>query len=194
MIQIIVQQFVEIQYFWLIIHQCQHNYAEGVLQLGMFVKLIEYNIWVGVPAQLDTDPHALTVRFIPQIRNAGHALVPYQLRDFFDQTGFIHQIGQFGHDDSVFAVIHGLDFCNGPNPDFAPSGPIGFIDAGSAQNHASGGKIRTFYDLHQFLYGGIPVFLHLIVDQFYHGGNRFPQIVGRDIGCHTHGNSRGAID
>ena len=37
---VVYQDIFEVHHLWLVIYQCQHNYAKAILQLCMFVELI----------------------------------------------------------------------------------------------------------------------------------------------------------
>ena len=58
MLQVVVQHIQKIHYPWHVIHQRQHDHAEGILQLGVLVQLVQKNIGVHVFTKLDHHPHA----------------------------------------------------------------------------------------------------------------------------------------
>ena len=51
----------------LVIHQRQHIDGEGGLQLGLCKQAVEYHLRIGVPLQLDDDPHTVAVRLVPDV-------------------------------------------------------------------------------------------------------------------------------
>ena len=192
--QIQLQHIQKIQNFRLLIHQSQHNHPEGILQLGMLVELIQDHIGVGVPAQLDTDAHTLPVGMIVNGGNSVDLLFSHQLRHFFNQAGFIYQIGKLCDNDLALAVGQSLDICHRPHPDLSPSGAVGLLDAPGSQNLRSGGKIRSLDNFQHFFHGGIAVILHKIIYNLHHSGDNLPQIMGRYISSHAHGDAGCTVD
>ncbi len=65
--------------------------------------------------------------------------------------------------------------------------------APGTQDQSPCGKIRCLYDLHDFLNGSSPAFLHPVIDNLHHCIHHFPQVMGRNIGSHSHGDSRGTV-
>ena len=159
----------------------------------MFVELIEDDICVGVSADLHDDAHTFPVRLVPQISDAIYFFIFYQLGDLFDETGLVYQKGNLRDHDLAFAVGHGLNVRHGPNSYLSSSGSVGFLDSPLSKDGGSCGEIRTFYDLHDLFNGGFPLLVYLIVDDLYHGGNDFPQVVGRYVGGHAYGDAGGTI-
>ena len=70
----------------------------------------------------------------------------------------------------------------------APAGGVGGADAGPAHDDALGGKIRTFDVLHEVGQIRLRVFQH--ADS---GVDDLPQVVGRDVRGHAHGDARRAV-
>ena len=93
--QIISQHIQKVHHLWLVIYQSQHDHSEGILQLGMFVQLVQNHIGIGIPAQFNHHPNAFPVGFVPDIYDPIHFLQLYQFRDLYNQIGLVHHIGQF---------------------------------------------------------------------------------------------------
>ncbi len=76
----------------------------------------------------------------------------------------------------------------GPHPDVALAGGVGRPDAGPAHDDPPGGEVGALDVLHQVVQGGLPVVQHA------DGGvDDLPQVVGRDVGGHAHGDAAGAV-
>ena len=93
----------------------------------------------------------------------------------------------------ALSVGHGYNIRHRTYLDLSASGPVRLLDALGPQDGGRRGKIRSLDDGKQLLDGCLPVFLHLIVDDLYHRRDHFPQIMGRDIGCHSDGNSGSSV-
>ena len=76
-----------------------------------------------------------------------------------------------------------------PDHDAAPAGGVGRPDAGPAHDDALGGEVRSLDVLHQVGQGGVGIIQHADA-----GADDLPQVVGRDVGGHAHGDATGAVD
>ena len=159
----------------------------------MLQQAVHDDIGIHITAQFNADPKSLTVGFITQIRDSINLFILYKLCDLFDQTGFIHCIRKLCHNNTALAVCHGLDIVYSPYTDLAASGSVSFFDTGFSKDGRSCRKIRSLYDLHQFFDGSRTVFLHPVVYDLDNGSNHLPQVVGRNIRCHTNGDTGTAI-
>ena len=193
MVQIGSQHLFEIQNLGLVIYQGQHIDAKGILQLGMLIKLIKDDISIGVLSGLNADSHTMTIRFVTKVSDAIHSLFSYQRCDLFDQSGFIYHIGNFGDDDPLFTILHWLNAGHSPHLNLSPAGKISPLNLFPSKNHGTGGKIRTFDDIHQFFDGSIPVFLDLILNDLKNAIDGLCQVMRRNIGGHTYGNALSPI-
>ena len=70
----------------------------------------------------------------------------------------------------------------------APSCGVGGPDAAAAHDDTLCGEIRALDVLHQIAQGGLRIVQHTNA-----GADDLPQIVGRNVGGHTHGNAGGAV-
>ena len=69
MSDIVRQHVKKIHDLRFIIHQRQHDNAEGILKLCMLVQLIQDHVGIGILAQFYHDTHTFTVRLIPKVRD-----------------------------------------------------------------------------------------------------------------------------
>ena len=76
-----------------------------------------------------------------------------------------------------------------PDHDAAPAGGVSRPDAGPAHDDALGGEVRSLDVFHQVGQGGVGIVQHADA-----GADDLPQVVGRDVGGHAHGDAAGAVD
>ncbi len=188
MLDIVMEQFFQVQNFWFIVHQRQHDHTKSVLQLRMFVQLVQDHTGIGVAAQLDDNPHAGTVRLVPQICDSVDLPVPDQVGDFLNQPPLVDIVRQFGNDNLLLAAFHFFDFTFAPHNNPAFAGLIGFFYPFPTQNQASCGKIGAFDHLGQVFNGHVR-----IIDQHDDAVNHFAQVVGRDVRGHTYRDTRSSV-
>ena len=121
-------------------------------------------------------------------------LISYQLGDLLDQPRLVYHIGKLCHDDPALSVCHRSQYLSPPAHGSFPGRygkPPQF--RWCPRIIRSCGKIRSLYDLQNFLDGGIPVLLNLIVNDLDHRTDHFPQIVRRNVGGHTDGDTGGSV-
>ena len=160
----------------------------------MLKQMVQDNVGVHIPPQLNDHPHAFPVGLVPQIRDAVHPLVLYQLCNFLNKPGLVDQIRKLRDHDPAFAVGHGLNIRHCPDLDLGTAGTVGFLDSPFSDDGGAGWEVGSFDNLQNFLHGGVPVPFHPVVDQLHHRVNHFPQVVGRNIGSHAYGNACGTVD
>ena len=73
-LEIIGEHIQNIHDLRLLVYQSQHNDAECILELGMLVQLIQDHIGIGVLAQFNDHPDALSVGLVPDIRDTVYFL------------------------------------------------------------------------------------------------------------------------
>ena len=188
-LQVVIEHVLEVQHPGLAVHQSQQDGAEGVLQGGVLVQVVEDHLGVHVPLQLDDDAGALPIGLVPKVRDALDLLLLDQLRDPLHQAGFVHLVGDLGDDDPAPVGAHLLDLGLGPDHDPAPAGPVRLGYAHAAHDDAARGEVGARDVLHEVVHGDVRV--------VYHGAEgvrHLPQVVGRDVGGHAHGDAAGAVD
>ena len=82
-----------------------------------------------------------------------------------------------------------LKLMPGPDHHPAPAGGIGLPDAAATHDDAPGGEVRPLDVLHQITELSLRIVQHADA-----GADHLPQVVGRDIGGHAHGDAGGAVD
>ena len=133
----------------------------------------------------------MAVGLVPDVGYTVQFLFPGEAGDLFDQVGLVHLVGDLG-DDYLFPVSAARDLFNlggGLHDDAAAPGGVGVEDALVAQDIGARWEIGAFDRPHQLFCGGVRV-----VDQADNGVADLSQVVGRDVGGHTHGDARRAVD
>ena len=77
----------------------QHDDAEGLLQLGVLVEVVEHDLGDLAALQLDDDAHAVAVALVADVGDAFDRLLAHQLGDPLDQLRLVHLVGDLGDDD-----------------------------------------------------------------------------------------------
>ncbi len=183
-----VQQVFQAEQFRPVVDDGHQVDAEGDLHLGVQIELVEDGLGRLVLFELDRNPHAFPVRFVPEVGDALDFLVFHQLGDALDEAGLIHLVGQLPDHQGLPA---GLVFHRhlGPEADEAPAGAVGLLDAFGPVNEAAGGEVRSRHQLHELGEGDVRV-----GQGGQQGGANLVQAVGRDVGGHAHRDARGAVD
>ncbi len=111
------------------------------------------------------------------------------MRDAFDQRSSIYAVRNLSDDNLLPAAFEFFHARFAAHLDAAPSGFEILADTVDAADDTSGGKIRAFHMLHQFIEGNVG-----IVDLRADSIDDFRQIVRRNVGRHADGNARAAVD
>ena len=74
----------------------------------MFVKIVDHDLRVGVPLELDDNPRVF-IRFVADGGDVGEHLSVHQLRNPLYQRGAVHVVRNLGHDDLFLAAFELLD-------------------------------------------------------------------------------------
>ena len=125
--------------------------AEGVLQLGVLVQLVEHDLGVGVALELDDDAHALAGGLVAQVGDPGDGLGVDQVGDLLEQPGLVDHVGDLGdHDPLAFARAAGLlDLADGTDLDRPTAGGERLVGAGLAEDQPAGREVGRRDVLHQ---------------------------------------------
>ena len=99
------QDLLDIHDAWKALIQRQHVAAEGHLQIGKFIELVDGDFRDFTPFQFDDNAYAVFIRFIAQIGNAGDRFIIDQVGNLFNQTRFIDVIRNFIDDKLTVVAI-----------------------------------------------------------------------------------------
>ena len=184
-----VQHIAQGKDLGLTMHQRQHDHAEGILQLGVLVQVVEHHLGLHIALKIDDHAHAVAVRFVADIADAVQALFMHKLGNLFYQLGLVYAIGNFGYDDAVAAIGQRFHLGFGAHNDAAAAGMIGLANTAAPQDDAAGGEIRTLDMLHQVVQACVR-----IIHQADGGVDNLRQVMGRNVGGHAHGDAGGAVN
>ena len=177
--QVFLQHLLQAQSLGLTAHQRQHIDADGILQLGIGKQLVQHDLLIGIFFQFDNDPHALTAGFVLNVGNALDPLILCQIGNGLHQTGLVHHVRNFRHDDRLPSA-NLFEMSLSAERQLALTGGIRRTDTAFAHENAAGGEVRSLHTGHQFVHGAVRIF-----HQHVNAVNDLAQIMGRDIGCHT---------
>ena len=192
MFQIMVERALEREHAWFAIQQSEHLHRKCALQGRVFKELVEHFSGLGAAFEFNNDTHTFTVGFVAHIRNSVQATFAHQFSDAFNQTGFVELVGDFVDDDGIASFA---DFFNDRFPthrQMPTTGAVCLANAFGTDNDTTGGEIGPWHVLHEFFHAD---FFNVIpaVNQQIERGNQLAQVVGRDVGRHTHRDTAGAI-
>ncbi len=68
---VMTESLFEVKHHRSVVHQRQHVDEETGLQIGVFVKVVQYLLRFAVTLEVKNDPHALAVRFITHLGDTG---------------------------------------------------------------------------------------------------------------------------
>ena len=108
-----LKDFLEVEDPGLPVVDGQHDDPEGGLHLGVLVELVEDDAGSLVLFQIDDDPDAFPVGFIPQVGDPADLLFLDEFRNLLDEIGLVDLVGQL-RDDDAFPVVPGVASRSGP--------------------------------------------------------------------------------
>jgi hypothetical protein len=91
----------QVQQARLAIDQRHHVHAEGVLQLGLLVQVVQHHLGHFAALELDHHAHAGLVGLVADVRNAFDLLLGDQLGDALEQRPLVHLVRQLVDDDRL---------------------------------------------------------------------------------------------
>ena len=187
-VDIVLENLLQIQDLRHTVHNCQHDDTIGDLHLGVAVQAVEHHMGRSLPLEGDLNMHTVSVGVVVNIGDTVNPLVLDHIGNALHKTGLVHLIGQLRDNDLEAAVFILHDLRSGTDGNFGTTGSIGGLDACLSHDNAGGGEVRSFDILHDAFECDIR-----IVDHIVHGVNDLAKVMGRDIGSHTHGNTRGTV-
>ena len=188
-VDVVLEHLFKGEYLRLTVHEGEHNYADGVLELGIGEELVEHHLGVGFALELHDDTKSLAVGLVPKVADSLDAFFFDEVGDALNESSLVDHIGNLGDDYSVAVVLPLLNLRSRAEGYFRASGSIGGADSGATHNDAAGGEVRSLDMLHEVLKGGVRV-----VDKAADGFGGLPKVMGRDIGRHTDGDTDGAVN
>ena len=169
--------------------ECHHVDAEGRLQRGETIKLVQHDVRHGVALDLDHDAIAFAVRLVAVLGDAVDLLLADQFADPLQHRGLVHLIRDLADDDRLAILADGDDLDLATHHDRAAAGVIARTDAAAAEDQAAGREIRPGNDVDQVVDREAR-----IVEQREAGVDHLAEIVRRDVGRHADRDAARAVD
>ena len=185
MSNVVVENLRQVENLWLVVNKCEHIDSKGILQLGVFVELIEKNLRVDVAAIFHNNAHTVSARFVAQLGNTLDLLFLYAVCNRLAKQALVNAVGNFGKDDASVIFFDGRASAN-HNVSLACF--ICQTNAVNTVNGCIGGEIGTFDVFHQVVHRALGV-IHTVDGSV----NYLTQVVRRNIGCHTNRNTHRAV-
>ena len=154
-VDVVLEEGLEVEDDRAAVDQRQRNHAEGRLQGGVLVQIVEHGQGSGVLLELDDDPHTMPVGLVVEVGDALELSFADELGDAGDQGGLVDHVGDLGDDDAFTAVLGLFEGMTGANDQPAVASAIGRRDPLPADDDAAGRKVRATHQLHQVLGGGV---------------------------------------
>ena len=169
-------------------HQRDAVDREAALQCGHLEELVEDDLGVGVFLHIDDDAHALTAGLIVDVGNALQLTFLHEVGNVFNELLLVDTIRNLGDDNLVVCVV-AFNLSLGAHDDASAAGGVGFLDALQAVDIGTGGEVGRRDILHQPIHVDVGV-----VDISAASVDNLVQVMRRNVGSHTHGDTVSAVD
>ena len=175
------------------VDQGQHVGAEGLLQLGVLVQVVQHHLRHGVTLQHQYEALACTAGgFVAHVGDALNLAVAHGLTNGDDQTIRVDLVRQLG-DHQAHAAVDLLSVDHGTHSDEATAGAVGLFDALVTEDGGAGGEVRSLDDANQVFQQLFAAGVRML-KRPVHAFGHLAHVVRRNIGGHTHGDAGGAVD
>ena len=170
---------------WLTVDQGHHVHAKSVLQLGLFVEVVQDHLGHRTALELNHQAHAGFVRLILDVADVLNLLFVHQFGHALLQRLFVHLIRQLINDDGLaLAFVDVFKVAFGSHDHASAARAIAFFHAADAIDDAGGGEVGGRHDVHQVINGGIGVAQHVQASVHH-----LVQVMRRDVGGHADRNT-----
>ena len=129
-----------------LVDEREHVGAEGRLQLGVLVEVVEHDLGDGVALEHDDEALAGAARgLVVDVGDARDLAVLDEVGDLHREHVGVDLVGQLG-DDERLTVADLLDVDDGPHDDRAAAGAVGVLDAAVAHDERAGREVGALDD------------------------------------------------
>ncbi|OIQ73276.1 hypothetical protein GALL_450880 [mine drainage metagenome] len=181
---------LQIEQARLAVDQGDHIDPEGVLQLRLFVEVVEHDLGHLAALEFDDHAHSGLVGLVLDMADALDLFLLHQFGDALEQGALVDLIGKLVDDDGLtLALFQVFDVAARAHHHPAAPGAIRVAHTGGAVDDARSREVWRGYALHQFFNGRIRV-----AQQMQAGVEHFTQVVRRNVGRHAHGDARRTVD
>ena len=112
-----------------LVHDGQEDDAEGVLELGVLVEVVQDDLGRLALLDVEDDAHAVAVALVADVGEALDALLLHELGDLLDEPGLVDLVGDLRDHDRLAVALLDLDLGPGAHDHGAAAGAIGLPDA-----------------------------------------------------------------
>jgi hypothetical protein len=186
---VLVHQLAQVHHLRPVLHQGQHDRAEGHLQRGVDEELVEHDLRVGVLLELDHDAHAVAVGLVAQVADARDPPLAHQTGDLLEQARLADLERDLGRHQAHAPGTPLFDLNPRAHLDEATPGRVAVPDALDPVDDAARGEIRSLDDLGERLGRGVRV-----LDDVCDGVAHLAEVVRRHLGRHAYRDARAAVD
>ncbi len=183
----VLHAFLQTQETWTASHEGDAVHGEGTLEGSHLEELVEEYVGIGVALHVHHDAHTLSARLVVHVRHAVYLALLGEVGDGHHELLLVHAVGNLGHDDLVVALA-ALNLCRGAHHDASASCLVGVLHALDAINGGTRGEVGGGDVLHQSV--GVDVG---VVDIGTAAVDHLSEVVGGNIGSHTHGDTAAAV-
>ena len=181
--------FFERQHARAAVHNRQHIDRERGLQLGMLKEVVQHHLGISVAFYFNHQAHTASVRLIADIGNIGNFFIAHQTDNAFNKSRFVYLIRNSRYDNGFAAVFAFFNFRRGLYFYTAVACFKIFVNTFCSADNSTRGEVRPLDNLHHFLGGNIGV-----LDVSNNAVADFAQVMRRNIGSHTYGNTGRTVD
>src|SRR5699024_5531735 len=145
---VVAQHLIDTQGAWHAINDGEHIRAEGSLQLGVLVQVVEHHARYGITLERNNNAHAHAVRrFIFNLGNTSDLAVGYGLGDIGDQVNRVDLVKLMRNNDGL---VRDLLFNGGhtAHADRTTAGGVSILNTAIADDQAVSWEVWTFHKLH----------------------------------------------
>ena len=175
------------------INNGEHIRGEVLLQLGVLVQVVQHNLRGSITLEHNHQTLTGTTRsLIAKIRDTGDLTVLDELSNLNRQVIRVRLIRQLS-DHQAGTTVDFLHIDHRAHGDRATASTVRILNALGAQNLCTGREVRALNARHQsiqqLLIGGVRV-----LQEPLHTLGNLTQVMRRNIGRHTHSNTRRTVD
>src|SRR5665213_1576090 len=167
----------------------EEDHGEALLHGCVLVELVEHNLGLSAPLQLDDDPHSVAIALVAHVADVIHNLVVYQLGDALDEPGLVDLVGNFGDDDRLAFLGQVLKRSASAHEEPPAPAFVSGRNAGLAIEKSASREVGPLHMLEHFSEAAVRIF-----HQGDGGVDDLGQIVGRNVGGHAHRDSVRPVD
>ncbi len=184
-----LQDLLEGPFLRLPVVQGQHDRPEGGLEIRALVEDLEDPPRVRAPLQLDDEPEPVPIRLVAKLADLVRLPLSGQVGDLLDDLGLRDGVGQLRDHELLLPAPERLLHDPGAHHDPPAALVVHVPDPVGAHHVAPRGEVGAGDELHEVIHGAVG-----ILDQHPDRRRHLPQVVGRHVGAHPHGDAAGAVD